>query len=76
MECGDEDQYGLFRGAELLHRILYDGDVKHEYRLVRGAGHVGPSFRGRFMNALEFLGGVLSRTSEMPAPLSVAEKRR
>jgi S-formylglutathione hydrolase len=58
IEVGNEDQYGLFRGAELLHRILYDGGIKHEYRVVHGAGHAG-RYAERFLNSLQFLGRIL-----------------
>jgi len=57
MEVGDEDQFGLFRGTEMLHRILYDAGVPHEYRLVRGGTHNMSLDRVR--NALRFLGRVL-----------------
>ena len=59
LEVGDEDCLGLFRGVEFLHRILYDAGVTHEYRLVRGANHVGRSQGPRIANALDFIGRVL-----------------
>ncbi len=59
LEVGDVDRFNLFRGTELLHRLLFDGGVKHEHRLVRGADHVGASFPGRFSNALRFIGRAL-----------------
>lgn len=34
VECGDEDSFGLHRGAEFLHRILFDDGIPHQYRLV------------------------------------------
>ena len=37
---------GLHRGTEFLHRVLWDHDVKHEYRSVHGADHVGVSLGG------------------------------
>ena len=54
LECGDEDSFGLHRGTEFLHRLLYDNGVPHEYRLVRGADHVGASVGARFEDALRF----------------------
>ena len=60
LECGDEDKNR--RAAEILHRILYDGGLNHEYRLVRGAGHGGPSMPGRVRNMLEYVGKVLAPT--------------
>jgi len=66
VEVGDLDQFGLFRGAEVLHRMLFDAGVKHEYRLVRGVGHVG-EFRSRLLQALGFIGRYL-RGSLQPRP--------
>jgi len=55
LEAGDEDQFWLYEGAEFLHRILWDMKVKHEYHLVRGADHLGPSLRPRTVEAIKFL---------------------
>lgn len=57
LECGDEDKAN--RAAEMLHRLLYDGGLMHEYRLIHGVGHGGPSVPGRVTNSLEFLGRML-----------------
>lgn len=59
-ECGDRDMFYLDYGAERLHRLLFDQDISHEYRLVRGADHVGPSIPGRMHDALAFLGRQLA----------------
>jgi S-formylglutathione hydrolase len=59
IEVGDEDRFNLFRGGEVLHRLLFDAGVKHEYRLVRGADHVGASIPPRLSDALGFIGRVL-----------------
>jgi S-formylglutathione hydrolase len=67
LECGDEDSFGLFRGAEFLHRVLYDNGLAHAYRLVRGADHVGASLPARFRDALTFLGQVLRPPPPDPA---------
>ncbi|XOV83503.1 MAG: alpha/beta hydrolase [bacterium] len=55
LEAGDEDQFWLYEGAEFLHRILWDARIKHEYHLVRGADHVGPSMNERLDEAIRFL---------------------
>ncbi len=55
LEAGDEDQFWLYEGAEFLHRILWDARIKHEYHLVRGADHVGPSMNERLNEAIRFL---------------------
>jgi len=59
IEVGDEDRLGLYRGAEVLHRLLFDAGVKHEYRLVRGGDHVGDSIPSRVADAVRFIGRVL-----------------
>lgn len=55
-EVGDQDMLYLDEGAEFLHRILFDAAIGHEYRLVRGADHVGPSLEPRLFQALGFIG--------------------
>ena len=56
IEVGDVDDFKLYRGGEFLHRVLFDHGVDHEYRLVRGADHVGSEFwRLRFVNMLGFV---------------------
>lgn len=55
LEAGDEDQFWLYEGAEFLHRVLWDERIRHEYHLVRGADHVGPSFSERLPEAITFL---------------------
>ena len=59
LEAGDQDMFFLHHGTEFLHRILFDAGISHEYRLVRGAEHVGPSIAPRFLDALAFFGRVL-----------------
>jgi S-formylglutathione hydrolase len=67
LECGDQDSFGVHRGAEFLHRILFDNGICHEYRLVRGADHVGATFPGRFRDALGFLAKVIAPPPPDPA---------
>ena len=59
VECGDEDSFGLHRGAEFLHRVLWDNGVSHQYRIVRGADHLGRTLPARFADAYAFIGQVL-----------------
>jgi S-formylglutathione hydrolase len=59
LECGDRDAFGLHRGTEFLHRVLYDAGVSHEYRLVRGADHLGRTLGPRFADAFAFVGRAL-----------------
>lgn len=56
LEVGDQDMLYLNEGVEFLHRILFDAGLGHEYRLVRGADHVGPSLEPRLLDALGFIG--------------------
>jgi S-formylglutathione hydrolase len=72
LEAGDEDAFWLYEGAEFLHRVLWDQKVKHEYRLLRGADHVGRTLNPRTKEALRFL----ARTLEPPTPDPVAERSR
>ncbi len=59
LEAGDQDMFYLHHGTEFLHRTLFDAGVSHEYRMVRGADHIGPSIRPRFLDAMSFFGRVL-----------------
>jgi S-formylglutathione hydrolase len=56
LEVGDQDMLYLMEGTEFLHRILFDAGLGHEYRLVHGAEHVGPSLRPRLADAIGFIG--------------------
>jgi S-formylglutathione hydrolase len=60
VECGDSDCFNLHDGAEYLHRVLWDLDISHDYRLIRGADHVGPQLADRQRAVLRFLGGALA----------------
>ena len=51
---------GLFRGAEFIHHLLYDENIKHEFRMVYGADHIGPSLKERFINGFSFLNRVIN----------------
>lgn len=56
LDVGDQDLLYLNQGVEFLHRILFDAGVAHEYRLVQGGEHVGPSLAPRLLDALGFMG--------------------
>jgi S-formylglutathione hydrolase len=72
LECGDEDAFGLHRGTEFLHRVLWDHNIKHEYHLVRGGEHVGKSVGPRISEALQFITRVINPPEQDP----FAEKLR
>ena len=59
IEVGTHD--GLFNhhNVEFLHRVLFDHGIKHEYRTILGADHIGASLPGRITEALRFLGNSL-----------------
>jgi len=60
IEVGTEDMLGLYRGAEFIHRILFDKKICHEFRIVYGADHIGPSLKERFINGFSFLNRVIN----------------
>jgi S-formylglutathione hydrolase len=66
LECGDDDSLLFQDGAEFLHRVLWDLDLSHEYRLTAGADHVGTSLLPRLRAAFLWLGERLA-----PAPGSI-----
>lgn len=72
LDCGNEDMFLLHEGAEFLHRILWDGGVRHEYHSVHKADHVGRSLGPRLREGLEFLNQVLNP----PPPDAQAEQTR
>lgn len=55
IEVGDLDMFHLDEGVEFLHRVMWDHGVPHEYRLVRGADHLGRTIPPRLRDALKFL---------------------
>jgi S-formylglutathione hydrolase len=76
LEVGDKDYINLHDGAEYLHRILWDNDIRHEYHLVRWADHVGKSVPSRLQEAHRFLAAALGGGLDEPTdlPLTVAEQ--
>ncbi len=64
IEVGDEDANGNFRSVELLHRLLFDAAIEHDYHLHRGAAHVGRSKDWRFPEVFRFLSRALTPTND------------
>jgi S-formylglutathione hydrolase len=60
VEVGDEDFVNAHDGTEFLHRVLWDLDISHEYRLIRGGDHGGPTFVPRMHAAFTWLSDVLT----------------
>lgn len=81
IEVGDVDMFHLDEGVEFLHRVMWDYRVPHEYRLVRGADHLGKTMQPRMRDALKFLDREVLRppppdTSFEPQKATVARMRR
>ena len=60
LEVGDQDLFYIDQGTEFVHRVLFDAGISHEYRLVKGADHVGPSLVPRSLDAFAFIGRQLN----------------
>ena len=69
LEAGDDDQFWLYEGTEFLHQILWNQKIKHEYHLVRGGDHIGPSLGERNEEALLFLARTLNPWGPPPQAL-------
>lgn len=67
VEAGDEDLFWLYEGTEFLHQVLWEHKIKHEYHLVRGADHIGPSMGPRMTEAIKFLVRTLDPWGPLPA---------
>jgi S-formylglutathione hydrolase len=74
IEAADQDLFNLHDGAEFLHRVLWDLDIPHEYRLARGADHVGPGLRPRTRAAYAWVGSVLSPPDPKANETTAAER--
>tara|TARA_X000000368_G_scaffold152944_1_gene120565 strand:+ start:3032 stop:4144 length:1113 start_codon:yes stop_codon:yes gene_type:complete len=74
LEVGDEDFIQLQDGAEFLHRVLWDNDIRHEYHLVRWADHVGLSLYERTKEAHAFLAASLKGGKSEPTNLPLTER--
>jgi S-formylglutathione hydrolase len=73
LEVGDNDFVNAHDGTEFLHRVLWDLDISHEYHLVRGADHGGPTFRPRMRATYVWLSGALNaRTLAEPTAEELA----
>lgn len=60
LEVGDDDAVHACDGTEFVHRVLWELDIGHEYRLIHGADHGGPTLLPRLADALSWLGRRLS----------------
>lgn len=76
IEVGDVDMFHLDEGVEFLHRVLWDHRIPHEYRLVRGADHVGRSIAPRLRDGFRFLTANVLRPTSGPDPVLQAATAR
>ena len=53
VDCGSEDDYGFYIGAESLHKILVSRGVPHEFHIYSG-GHNWPYFVEHLPAVLQF----------------------
>ena len=68
LEVGDEDGFGFTEGVDFLHRLLWRHRIRHEYRLVRWADHVGSTLMERSRDRFRFLARYLEQpTRKEPA---------
>jgi S-formylglutathione hydrolase len=58
LEAADNDFLNAHDGAEFLHRLLWQQDISHEYRLMQGADHGGASMRPRLAAMFSWLSSV------------------
>jgi len=75
IDAGDEDFLNAHDGAEFLHRTLWELDISHEYHLVRGADHGGPTMRPRMRVMYTWVGAVLSAFQSKSAEPPTAEQQ-
>lgn len=74
LEVGTKDFLGLYRGAEFLHRLLFDNSINHEFRLVYGGDHIGITLKERFKNGLLALNRFINPPQEVQAIVEIRER--
>lgn len=75
LEVGDEDFLNAHDGAEFLHRILWEFDIAHEYRLIRGADHGGPTLIPRMRDAFAWIGSIAAQLRRVATKSSSEDER-
>jgi S-formylglutathione hydrolase len=73
LDASGADALHAHDGAEHLHRVLWELDIAHEYRLRRDADHIGPEILERLREAFAWVGTHLARP--LAPPLSAAEQQ-
>ncbi|MFO0575479.1 MAG: alpha/beta hydrolase-fold protein [Polyangia bacterium] len=69
LDAGACDALNAHDGAEFLHRVLWQLDIRHEYHLWADADHVGPSLLPRLQAALRWVAGQLAPMDPVLTPL-------
>jgi S-formylglutathione hydrolase len=75
LDAGAADALNAHDGAEFLHRVLWELDVPHDYRLWADADHVGPSMIPRLEAALQWTVGKLAPAAVALTPLELEWRR-
>lgn len=60
IDAADNDFVNAQDGAEFLHRVLWNLDISHEYHLVRGADHGGPTMQPRMRAMYAWVGATIT----------------
>ena len=55
IEAGDEDANLTWLSAELIHRLLFDAGIRHEFYIEYGAAHTGRSLPRRLHDSFAFV---------------------
>jgi S-formylglutathione hydrolase len=71
IDAAGADALHAHDGAEFLHRVLWDLDIVHEYRLRRDADHIGPGLLERLYDAFAWVAARVAPSA--PEPLSDIE---
>ncbi len=67
IEAGDADANLTWLSAELIHRVLFDAAVRHEYYIEYGAAHTGQSLPRRLHDSFAFIERALHPEGPDPA---------
>jgi len=75
LDAGAADALNAHDGAEFLHRVLWQLDIRHDYHLWADADHVGPSLIPRLEAAFSWVGRKLAKKELALTPLELAWQR-
>jgi S-formylglutathione hydrolase len=73
LDAASRDALHAHDGAEHLHRVLWQLDVPHEYRLRRDADHIGPDILDRLRDAFAWIGARVCPPPTLPLTAAEAE---